>query len=118
VLGAHREDHGARLVLVVADPHPVQAALLGGGLELGGVVGQEARAEALGLVAHLLHQLGAHDALAEPGVVLDVGRLLEQPAPQPPFDDQRRKIRARGVEGGRVAGRAAADDDDLFVFCH
>ena len=75
---------------LVADPDRVQAALLGRRLDARRVVGEEARAEALGLVAHRLHQLRAHDPLGEAGVVLDVGRLLEQAAPEEALDDERR----------------------------
>ena len=114
VLRAHREDHRARLVVLVVDPHRVQAALLGRRLHAGRVVGQEARAEALGLVAHRLHELGAHDPVAEAGVVLDLGGLLQQAAPEEALDDQRREVGARGVQRGRVARGSAADDDDLL----
>ena len=60
VLGAHREDDRARLVGLVVDPDGVRLAV-GARLELGHVVGDEARAEALRLVAELLHHLRAHD---------------------------------------------------------
>src|SRR4051794_31282907 len=114
VLGAHGEDHRARLVDVVADPDAVHAAGLAGELDLGRLVGDVARAEALGLVAHRLHELGAHDPVAEAGVVLDFGRLLEQAAPEEALDDERAQVRARGVQGGRVAGGARADDDHVL----
>ena len=71
----------------------------------------EARAEALGLVADLLHHLRAHDPLGEARVVLDVGGLLEQAAPEEALDDERPQVRARRVERCGVAGRPAADDD-------
>ena len=115
MLGAHREDDRARLVDVVADADLVDAAGLVGELDAGGLVGDVARAEVLGLVAHLLHQLGAHDAAAgKPGVVLDLGRLLQQAAPEEALDDERLEVRARGVQRRRVAGRAAADDDHVL----
>ena len=41
---------------------------------------QDLRAEPLGLLLHLLHQLGAEDAVGEAGVVLDVGREHQLPA--------------------------------------
>ena len=103
VLGAHREDDGAGAVRLVADPDGVQVAGLGAQLDLRREVGDEARAEALGLVAHLLHERGAHDPVGEARVVLDVGRLLEQAAPDEALDDERLQVRARGVQRGGVA---------------
>ena len=66
VLGAHRQDHGAGQVDLIADEDPVQAAV-GGQLDARDLIGLQARAEALGLVAHLVHQLGTHDPLGKPG---------------------------------------------------
>ena len=117
VLGAHREDDRAGLVLLVVDPHRVRLAL-GARLDLGDVVGDEARAEALRLVAELLHHLRPHDPLGVAGVVLDVGRLLEQPAPEEALDDERVQVRAGGVERRGVARRTASDDDDLLDVRH
>ena len=102
------------LVDVVADDDLVDAAGLVGELDRGGLVGEEARAEALGLVAHRLHELRAHDPLGEAGVVLDLGRLLEQAAPEEALDDEGLEVRAGGVQRGGVAGRPAADDDDVL----
>src|SRR5688572_5965001 len=113
-LGAHREDHRARLDLLAAHVHDVRAAVLGRQLDLRGVVRDEARAEALGLVAEVLHHLRAHHALRIARVVLHVGRLLEQAAPGEALDQERVQVRARGVKGSRVAGRTAADDDDIL----
>ena len=92
MLGAHRQDHGARAVLVVADPDLCTPP---GSSESSTRVTSsviEARAEALGLVAELLHQLRAHDPLGEARVVLDVGRLLEQAAPEKALDDERPRL--------------------------
>src|SRR4029077_9443979 len=75
---------------------------------------EEARAEALGLVAQVLHHLRAHHALRVAGVVLDVGRLLEQAAPQEALDHQRGEVRARRVQRRGVAGRTASDDDHVL----
>ena len=117
VLGAHREDDRAGLVLLVVDPHRVRLAV-GARLDLGDVVGDEARAEALRLVAELLHHLRPHDPLGVAGVVLDVGRLLEQPAPEEALDHERVQVRAGGVERRGVARRTASDDDDLLDVRH
>jgi hypothetical protein len=83
-------------------------------LDGAGLVGQELRPEPLGLVAHGLHELGAHDPVAEAGEVLDLGGLLEQAAPEEALDDQRLEVRARRVQRRRVPRRAAADDDDVL----
>ena len=114
VLGAHRQDDGARPVLGLADPHPVDSAGLARQLDALGLLGQQARAEALGLVAQLLHHLRAHDPLGEAGVVLHVGRLLQQPAPGEALDHERVQVGARGVQRRGVARRAAADDDHVL----
>ena len=39
---------------------------------------------------------------------------LEQPAPREALEHERLQVGARGVQRGRVAGRAAADDDHVF----
>ncbi len=89
------------LILLVADMHHVRTAGVRAELDLGRVVGDEARAEALGLVAELLHHLRAHDALGVAGVVLDVGRLLEQAAPGEALDHERLRS-ARDVYSAAV----------------
>ncbi len=94
-LGAHREHHGAGADLLVAHVHHVNAAVLVGQLDPGRVVGDEARAEALRLVAELLHHRRPHHALGIAGVVLHVGRLLQQPAPL-------RSPRSRAAPGPRA----------------
>jgi hypothetical protein len=77
------------------------------------VVGLVDRAEALGLSAHALHELRAEDALGEAGVVVDVRRDHELAAGTEPLDHERRQVGAGGVEGGRVPGRPAADDQEV-----
>ena len=71
-------------------------------------------AEALGLGAELAHHLRAHDPVGIAGVVLDVGRVLQLPAPLEALEDERLEVGAGGVEGGGVAGRPAADDDHVL----
>src|SRR3954447_11691361 len=114
VLGPHGQDHGAGQVFVVPHVDAVYPAGLVGQLNARDLVGDEPRAEALGLVAELLHELGAHDPVGETRVVLDVGGLLEQAAPEQALDHERTQIDARGVQRGRVSGRAAADDDHVL----
>ena len=115
MLGAHRQDHGPRPQRVGADLDLVDAAGLRGQADGVRLVGDEAGAEVAGLVAHPLHQLGAVDPAGwEAGEVLDVGRLLQQPAPGVALDTDRLEVGPCGVERGCVAGRSAADDDDVF----
>ncbi len=70
-------------------------------------------AEALGLRAQLLHQVGPHDAVAVAGPVLDHRGQHQLTAGFDAFDDERLQIGARRVERGCQSGRAGADDDDL-----
>ena len=111
-LGAHREDDAARAVLVVAHPDGLDAAV--GELDPGGVVGDEAGAEPLRLLAELLHQLRAHDPLGESRVVLHVGGVLELPAPLEPLDDQGLELGTGGVGRRRVPGGRPTDDDHVL----
>jgi hypothetical protein len=118
VLGAHRQHDGARAVLGVAHPHAVNAPWLASELDAVGLLGQQARAEALGLIAELLHDVRSHDALGETGVVLDIGGLLKQPAPGEALDDERMQVGARRVQRSRISGGAAADDDHVLNVAH
>ena len=63
--------------------------------------------------AEVLHHLGPEDAVGVARVVLDVARDHQLAAPLEALDDERLQVRARRVERSRVAGRAAADDDQL-----
>src|SRR5262249_46162107 len=49
---------------------------------------------------------------------LDVARDHQLAAEREPLDDQGVQIRPRRIEGGRVAGRPASDDDDLPNVVH
>ena len=69
----------------------------------------------LGLEAHLLHQPGTLDHVREARIVLDVGGDHELAAGLEAGDQHRFEQRAGGVDRGRVAGRAGADDDELGV---
>ena len=107
----HRENHGARLIRLVADGdglhRPVQRDRVD-------VVHPQIRAEAQRLLAHLVHQFGSGDALAEAGVVLHLGGGHQRAAELGAFEHQRCELSAGRIDGGRVAGRARADDDDVM----
>src|SRR5215207_4404373 len=64
--------------------------------------------------AKLLHHLGSEHAVGISGVVLDIGRLLQQTAPGETLDHARLEVRPRGVEGGGVTRGSAAHDDDVL----
>src|SRR5688572_11819559 len=78
-LRTHREDHCLGAVDVLADVDLVHVAVAE--LQLGCVVGDEPRAEALGLLAEVGHHLRPHLPLGVAGVVLNVGGVLELAAP-------------------------------------
>ena len=52
---------------------------------------------------------------AKPGIVLDVGRDRHLPAGLDALDEHRLQHGARGIDRGRVAGRARAEDNDFGV---
>ena len=109
---AHREDDRAGAVLgALGVGDDLDVVLEAHGLH---VVGDDLGAEPLGLGAHVLHQVRAHDAVAEAGEVLDLGGVHQRPAGgDRTLEDQRLEVGARGVDRGRPAGRAGADDDDV-----
>jgi hypothetical protein len=108
---AHRQHDGLGVVGVAVDLDDLR---VGGEVHLGDVVGDQLGAEALGLLAQVVHQLRAHDAVGEAGEVLDVGRVHQRPAGgDGALEHQRRQVGAREVDGRRVAGRAGAHDDRL-----
>ncbi len=114
---AHREDDRAGAV------HGALA--VGDGLDLAGevdgcdVVGDELGAEALGLGAHAVHEVGAHDAVLEAGEVLDLGRVHQRATGRDgALEDEGGEVGAGGIDGGGVAGRAGADDDDVAHVGH
>ena len=105
-----RDDHGLGAVLVVADPdaeRPLRE------VDARDVVGEKLGPEPLGLAPELAHQLRTHDPFRETGVVLYVARDHQLATPLKAFDDEWLKIGAGAVERSRVAGWAAADDDQL-----
>ena len=67
-----------------------------GEVDLGDVVEQQLGAEALGLLAQVVHQVGTHDPVGEAGEVLDVGGV-----------HQRAAGGDRALEDQRLRGRRA-----------
>ena len=109
------DDHRVGAVLVVADPdaeRPLRE------VDARDVVGEELRAETLGLAAEVLHHRRAQHAVGITGVVLDVARDHQLAAPAEAFDHQRLEVCARGVERSRVPGRAASDHDHIPNVTH
>jgi hypothetical protein len=95
-----------------------------GEVDGGDLVGAELGAEAGGLGAEGVHQVGAHDPVDETRVVLDLGGEHELAARlvagrrRLTLDHQRVQVGARRVDGGREPGRAGADDHHLTGFGH
>ena len=110
---AHREDDGAGAVGLAADDHRLDLA---GERQLGRVVGNDLRAEALGLLAHVVHEVGTLDPVHEPGEVLHLGRVHQRAAVLHALDQQRAQVGTRGVDGSGVAGRSGPDDDHVADF--
>ena len=112
VARAHRQDHGAGPVLVAGAVH--DELDVAGEVDRGDVVGDQLGAEALGLGAHVVHELGTHDPVAEAGEVLDLGGVHQRAARgDRSLEHQRGEVGARGVDGGGVARRSGADDDHV-----
>ena len=111
VLRAGGDDDRTGLVDVVGGGDALDVALQ---LKGGDVLVADLRAEALSLLLHLVHELGAHDPLDETGVVLHLGRVHQGAARgHRAGQDDRVELGAGRVDGGRVAGGAGADDDDV-----
>ena len=108
--GSGGDDHGLGLVgrALRADHERVA-----GEVHARHVLGDHVGAEALGLLAHRLHEVGADDAVHEAGIVLDQRGQHELPAGLHTREHERRQIAPGRVDGRRVAGRPGADDDHL-----
>ena len=70
-------------------------------------------AELHGLLLHLLGEVEARDALGEAGVVLDELGERDLAAGHVALEDDRLEAAAAGVDAGREARGAGADDDDV-----
>ena len=78
----------------------------------------EVGAEALGLGAHGLHQLGTLDAVGEAGEVLDVAGQHELTARAEALGHVGRQVRPRGVDCRGVTRRPSTDDHHVVDVGH
>src|ERR1041384_5783042 len=74
--------------------------------------GFEFRAELLRLLAHVLDEFGAQNAVREPGIILNVGGERKLAAGLMSIENEGLQVRARSVNRSGEAGTATADDDD------
>jgi hypothetical protein len=82
------------------------------------VVVDQLRVEALGVPPHPVHQVGALQPLDVAGPVVDVGRRHQLAALLESGDQHRLQVGAGGIDRGRVAGRARAEDQQAGVLSH
>ena len=71
------------------------------------------RTEADGLGAHFFHELWAHDALLEAGVVFYLGGIHKLAAVLEALEDNRVELGACRVQRGGVTGRAGTYDGNI-----
>ena len=92
----------------------IEEELLGGGgeVDLLDHVVADFGTEALGLLGHDIHEVGAHDAMLEAGVVLDFGGDGELSTGLDAGEEEGLHVGAAGIDRGGEAGGAGADDDD------
>ena len=68
--------------------------------------------EALGVLEETVHELGTLHAHRVGGPVVDVGGGHELAALGEPRDEDGLQVGARGVHGGRIAGRSRTEDEE------
>ncbi len=111
------QDDGAGPVLVaraVLDDLDVA-----GQINVDHIIGNDPRPEPFGLRTHLLHEVRAHDAVPETGIVLHVGGVHERTAPRDrSLQNHRVEARTCGVDRSGVSGRAGADDNEVADVGH
>ena len=110
--GTAGDDEGAGVDFLVAVAEVEQEGVLA---EVGGDEMAEAEfgAEARGLLAHVLDELGPLDALGKAGEVFDQGGDGELATGLVSFEDERLEVGARGIDGGGESGAAGAEDDGI-----
>ncbi len=112
VARAHRQDHGSCLVGVASGV--LDDLDVAGEINVGDVVGDELGAEALSLLAQVVHQCRTHDAVGEAGEVLHIGGGHQRTTGgHRTLEHQRVQIGTRGVDRGGIARRTGSDDDDV-----
>ncbi|MNT50971.1 hypothetical protein D3C72_1879140 [compost metagenome] len=79
------------------------------------MVEHDLRLEAFGVLEKALHQLRPLHAVHVGRPVVDLGRGHELTALRDARDEQRLEVGAGGVDGGGVAGRAGAQNENLGV---
>src|SRR5262245_36414331 len=82
------------------------------------IVRDELGAEAFGLLAHAVHELRAHDPVRETGEVFHLGGRHQRAPALCPLDDQGFQVGSCGIDGGRIASRTGADDDEVADVVH
>jgi hypothetical protein len=110
--GVRGADGLAAFVVVPLGPHLEGP---GGKVELGDGLGDDLGAEALGLGAHVVHQLSAADALGEAGEVLHIGGGCELATGcgavgEHALIENGLELGAREIDSGSVGTRAGADN--------
>ena len=111
VLRAGGQDDSARVEDLVLGRYGLHVTL-----EIDGddVLVANVRAELLGLLAHVVHELGALNALGETGEVFDLGRGHERATRgQLAGQHDGGEAGAGRVDRSRVTGGARADDDNV-----
>jgi len=112
--GARGDDDGVGVHDGVVGCDPERA---GGEVDGGDGLGEDLGPEPERLSAAAVHEFGAEDAVGEAREVLDVGGGGElsprgDVVGEPALEEDGLELGARGVDGRRVRGRAAADDAD------
>ena len=79
------------------------------------VVEHDLGVETLGVLLEALHQVGSHHAVDVGGPVVDIGRRHQLAALRDAGDQHRLEVRSGGIDGGGIAGRAGAEDQDVGV---
>lgn len=110
--GVGGADGLAALVVVPLGPHLEGP---GGEVKLGDGLGDDFGTEALGLCAHVVHQLGAADAVGESGEVLDISGGCELTTGggavgEHALIEDWLELCAREIDSGSVGTRAGADN--------
>lgn len=95
------------------DPTPYRLLTTEGVETVEGPDGPQVRPETFGLRTEALHELGAHDGVWEPGVVLHLGGQHELAPRCGTLEDDGCEVRTGRVERGGEAGGAGSDDDDV-----